>query len=70
MNDTLDTALDRVLDATVVPGYTTVGYRLRRHAWRGTELGRMDGRIALVTGATSGLGLATAIGLASLGSMC
>jgi dehydrogenase/reductase SDR family protein 12 len=60
--------LDKVLDAAVLPGYTNVGYRLRRHAWDDTELQRMDGRIALVTGATSGLGLATAAGLARLGA--
>jgi NAD(P)-dependent dehydrogenase (short-subunit alcohol dehydrogenase family) len=60
--------LDRVLDAAVLPGYTNVGYRLRRHAWSDRELERMDGRVALVTGATSGLGLATATGLAGLGA--
>lgn len=60
--------LDRVLDAAVLPGYTNVGYRLRRHAWSDAELERMDNRVALVTGATSGLGLATATGLARLGA--
>lgn len=60
--------LDRILDATVLPGYTNVGYTLRRHAWSDAELEGMEGRVALVTGATSGLGLATAMGLARLGA--
>jgi dehydrogenase/reductase SDR family member 12 len=60
--------LDKTLDLTVLPGYTNIGYRLRRHAWDDSELPSMDGKLALVTGATSGLGLATAEGLARLGA--
>jgi dehydrogenase/reductase SDR family member 12 len=65
---TIATMLDRVLDAAVIAGYTSVGYRLRRHAWSDTGLASMEGHVALVTGATSGLGLATATGVARLGA--
>ncbi|GAA3811428.1 SDR family NAD(P)-dependent oxidoreductase [Nocardioides panacisoli] len=62
--------LDKMLDRTVVPGYTNLGYHLRRLRWRRDDPrpGAMVGRRALVTGAASGLGLATARGLVRLGA--
>ncbi len=61
--------LDRILDRTVVPGYTTVGYRIRRRGWGpDPRPGALAGQRALVTGAASGLGLATARGLLTLGA--
>ena len=58
--------LDRVMDATVVPGYTRVGHAVRSRDYE--PLPRMDGRTVLVTGATSGLGRAAAEGFAGLGA--
>jgi len=60
--------VDGVLEATVVGSFSKIGYSTRRHLYDFAEPPRQDGRVAVVTGATSGLGLETATQLASLGA--
>lgn len=61
--------VDELLDRTIVPGYSRLGYLARRQRWA-DELadGTLRGRVAVVTGANSGLGKATVSGLARMGA--
>jgi dehydrogenase/reductase SDR family member 12 len=68
MSSKLNSLLDTILDRTVVAGYTNAGYRIREGTWDSDDLRSMDGKVVLVTGATSGLGLAAADGFARLGA--
>lgn len=64
--------LDTLLDRTIAPGYTRLGYLARSATWSGAQAdpapGALRGKVALVTGGSAGLGLATATGLARLGA--
>lgn len=65
----LTPALDTLLDRAIVPGYSRIGYLLRRSWWPDDAVPRaLEGHTVAVTGANSGLGLATVIGAARLGA--
>lgn len=62
-------AADRLLDLTVVPGYSRIGWGARRALGLLEPVGtRLDGRVCVVTGTTSGLGAEAAGQLAELGA--
>ena len=62
--------VDDLLELTVVPSFTDLGPRIRRRlfGWEDLDRLRMEGRVVLITGASSGLGLAAAIQLARMGA--
>jgi dehydrogenase/reductase SDR family protein 12 len=62
-------AIDTFLDRTIALGYGDVGVRIRRRlsSWP-ADPPRIDGKVALVTGAASGIGLAASRGFAGLGA--
>ncbi len=67
--DGVRSLFDTALDRAVVPGYSSVGYRLRQLGWTDDpDPGALKGRTALVTGANRGLGKAIAAGVARLGA--
>src|ERR1700712_259192 len=71
ISETLARGVDTFMDRTVAPGFTRIGPAVRRRlpGWPADpQPGSLTGRTAAVTGATSGLGLATAEGFARLGA--
>jgi dehydrogenase/reductase SDR family protein 12 len=59
---------DAVAEATVAPSFSRIGIGLRRRLEEWDDPPLTKGRVVLVTGATSGIGLATATALAGLGA--
>lgn len=64
------TVVDQGLELTVVGSFTRIGYAVRRRLfdWQQPSPTALEGRTALVTGPTSGLGRAATDALAALGA--
>ncbi|MFC9790477.1 SDR family NAD(P)-dependent oxidoreductase [Rhodococcus sp. NPDC127528] len=67
---TVTSVLDDLLDRTIAPGYSRLGFAVRQRSWPVTDPapGALVGATVLVTGANSGIGKAVATGVAALGA--
>jgi dehydrogenase/reductase SDR family member 12 len=61
-------AVDGLLEASVAGSFTRVGFVVRRRLEGWEDPPRLDDKVMVVTGASSGIGRATALGLARLGA--
>jgi dehydrogenase/reductase SDR family member 12 len=61
-------AVDDLLEATIVGSFSRLGAVVRRRLWGWAEPPRMDGKVIVVTGASSGIGRSVALTLARLGA--
>jgi NAD(P)-dependent dehydrogenase (short-subunit alcohol dehydrogenase family) len=69
MANALTGIADTAMDLLVLPGYSRIGYQVRRSWWPADPApDALRGTVAVVTGARGGLGLAAARGLAGLGA--
>lgn len=62
--------VDAALEVAVVPSFSRIGITVRQRleGWEPPPAGALDGEVVVVTGATSGLGRATAEALGALGA--
>jgi NAD(P)-dependent dehydrogenase (short-subunit alcohol dehydrogenase family) len=60
--------VDELLEATVAGSFSAIGPAVRRPLAGWAEPPSMEGKVVLVTGATSGLGRSAAVGMAGLGA--
>ncbi|MDE3082568.1 MAG: SDR family NAD(P)-dependent oxidoreductase [Acidobacteriota bacterium] len=67
-HDVAARALDAVLEATIVASFSRVGATVRRATQGWAPVASMEGRTILVTGASSGIGRASAIALSRAGA--
>lgn len=67
---TVVAVLDELLDRTIAPGYSRLGFAVRERFWPQNELASdaLAGATVLVTGANSGIGKAITAGVAALGA--